>query len=195
MPVPTNYTDILAQLADTLKPGGTIEKSYIDEANQEAKNLGAQLNAASVAKGLGNATSGTPVTTARFLAKRKGEIRSGLLQQFLGTLQFLANMNFQGQQAKANRATETAIRQGPSLTERGLNAFGEPFMSLAPQVGFSTEEFPSLAAAGGMNNLAAKAPSLFGGGTTGTPSSFTPDYSLLPNKTATLSNGGKVEYW
>jgi len=158
---PTDYRDIMAKLVDTLKPGGEIEKAYLAEAEQEGRQLAAQLNAASIARGLGNATNNAPVTAMRHVAKRKQEIHGNTLSQFLSALQFLANMSFQGEQAAASRAAN----MGPSNASRGLDVFGQPFASIAPQggEGFSAAAFPSLAAAGGMGAATpVKARSLFG---------------------------------
>jgi len=159
--VPTGggYRDILMKLADTLKPGGETEKSYIAEAEQEGKSLAAQLNASSIARGLGNATNNAPVVAAKHVAKRKQEIRGNMLQQLLSTLQFLANMGFQEEQATESRklqreqnALSFEANRGPSNASRGLDVFGQPFMSLGGQGGgdFSANAYPSLAAAGGM---------------------------------------------
>jgi len=175
---------MIANLAQSLMPGGSVEKSYIDDAMQEGKQLSAQLNAASVAKGLGNATSSAPVTAMKHVAKRKTEIRSGLLQQLLPLLQNLMSMEQQQGQFEASQA----LNRGPTLAERGLDAFGQPMGSKFPSLGnrggtqslesgggtqttgFSAKTHPSLASAGGMqtgSQAVMEAPSLFGGASVG----------------------------
>ena len=175
--VGTDYKGMISNLAQSLMPGGDVEKSYIADAEQEGKQLAAQLNAASIAKGLGNATSSAPVTAMKHVAKRKTEIRSGLLQQLLPLLQNLMSMEQQQKQFEASQAQQYVMNRPVSNASRGLDAFGRPMGAKwnAPATGgtqtpgFSATSYPSLATAGGMQtgSPAMEAPSLFGGAPVG----------------------------
>jgi len=182
----TDYRSILSRLVESLKPGGEIEKSYVNDAVEEGKLLGAQLNAAAVSKGLGNVTSNTPVTVAKHVARRKQEIRGNLLQQLLSTMQFLANLSFQESEAQKSRELNAAqfnvshAQSSPPNTD----AFGDPFWFKTGindlnfgNSGFSAQQYPSLAAAGGMGDST----TIVGGGPSSLFGNTKSDDSYVPN--------------
>lgn len=174
----TGYQDMLSRLAEEFRPGGTVEKTRLKEAEVEAKRLGARLDASAVSRGLGNAILPTESIVEDRLSRDREGIRAQTLGQYLNTLQFLAQLQFQGEQAGASRAA--------AMSTPGVDAFGEPLSGSAAgqqfrlvgqqirqqQRQFQLERhdklsqlFPGLAAAGGMGaEDISTAPSLFGDG-------------------------------
>jgi len=94
-----SYRDILANVAESLKPGGEIDTARMAEIDAGGKNLGAQLSGSAVSKGLGNVTMGIPTTVAKQVGSAKLKARSELMQSYLGVLTNLAGMAFQEEQA------------------------------------------------------------------------------------------------
>jgi hypothetical protein len=176
-----DFRSILAKLAEELKPGGSIEKSYMSDIEKEGKQLGAQLEAGSISRGLGNARTGIPTSVFNKVSSAKQKLRSDMTSQYMGVLQNLASLALQQEQGDANRAASE-----PSMASQGLSATGKPLhgslaeaqlnMALNPVVSRrpSATATPSLYAAGGYgagtqagDAYASLTAPLFGGGDTG----------------------------
>jgi hypothetical protein len=145
------YQDMLSRLAEEFKPGGTVETQRMKEADKAGEQLGAKLEASAVSRGLGNAMIGSERTVAESVNRAKGRIRSETLSQYLGTLQFLAQMQMRGEQAGLGSFTRIInseqLGSQPGLNE-GLG--GRPaFHAPVPTRRHGADAFPSLYQAGG----------------------------------------------
>lgn len=180
-----SYRDILATVAESLKPGGEIDTARMAEIDAGGKNLGAQLSGSAVSKGLGNVSMGIPTTVAKQVGSAKLKARSELMQSYLGVLTNLASMAFQEEQAATSARNQQQIAQGPSMASQGLDVFGKPLRGsfAATQANYMNRQMnqptqttsnpsaaaqPNLYAAGGFGGNVSSAPSLFGdvGGST-----------------------------
>jgi len=170
----SSYRDILSGLAESLKPGGDIDKSLMADIDIQGKQLQNQLSAGAIGRGLGNAQLGIPTQVFKNVNQAKSKARTGLLEQYMSIMANLAQLSFQEEQANANRATQVPqtpmgySQAGTKLTDFGLNKLnfaGGGGPSPAMQTMMPTaRSYPSLYAAGGMGGGdIGMAPSLFGG--------------------------------
>jgi hypothetical protein len=198
-----SYRDILASVAESLKPGGEIDTARMAEIDAGGKNLGAQLAGSAVSKGLGNVSMGIPTTVAKQVSSAKLKARSELMQSYLSVLTNLAGMAFQEQQAAASARNQQQIAQGPSMASQGLDVFGKPlrgslaetqanYMNRQTQASSnpSSAAQPNLYAAGGYGGNVSSAPSLFGdvGGSTA-PASVS-SIQMVPLEGSTIYGSG-----
>jgi hypothetical protein len=161
-----DYGAMLAQFAQSLAPGGEMEQSRIAQVDKEAKMLMNQIIGGNISRGLGNVDLGVEATVGTQAAAQRQQVRSSMMGQYLQQLQFLSGLHMQQQQL----AAQTSAAQGPTMAQRGLDAFGKPMSgtlaeaelrmaesqlnravrptSMAP----SAEQYPALYNAGGMLN-------------------------------------------
>jgi hypothetical protein len=169
------YQDMLSRLVEEFKPGGTVETQRMKEADKAGEQLGAKLEASAVSRGLGNAMIGSERTVAESVNQAKGRIRSETLSQYLGTLQFLAQMQMRGEQAGLGSSTRiiNSEKLGGQLgLDEGLG--GRPaFHAPVPTGRHGADAFPSLYQAGGYGAGGTvnyqTAPDLFAGMDDGSP--------------------------
>jgi len=193
----TDYKGILSKMVETMRPGGEAEQSQFANIEKAGQRYGAQLEAGAISRGLGNVAMGNETLVAENVSAARQQASDNVLSRYIQALQFIANLEFQGQQADANRAVSTQQTQVP-----GLDAFGSPMPGSMQQAEIdlankrlglrqqeleinrnrpSAEQFPSLYNAGGYSG-------------TGEPYSTVPTLPSILPQSAGIAPGGSTGY-
>ena len=117
-----SYRDILSGMADSLKPGGEIDKAMMADIDTQGKQLGAQLGGSAVGRGFGNAQLSAPTEVFKHVSKMKQSARSDLLERYMNVMGNLAQMAQTEEQGAANRG----LQQFGMTTAKGMTPQGTP---------------------------------------------------------------------
>jgi hypothetical protein len=134
MAASTNYRQILSQMADSLKPGGEIDKAMMSDIDRQGQLMSSQLGGSAIGRGFGNAQVGIPSQVFKHVSQAKSKARSDLMDKYMGVMSNLAQMAFSEEQGGMNRGVQMSQIQGNqalgqgelALRGRGYNNMGQP---------------------------------------------------------------------
>ena len=171
---PLNLNSILSELASTFAPGGPAEVSGMQNIADQGKLLASQLGGSSALRGLGNTTTGIPVTVFKHVTKAQQDLRSNLMEHHSNILMSLANLMNQQQ----NQQRQFGLQSG----ELGLKQlqYNDARQAARNSAAPAAPAAPTASNSGYDLNIP---PSLFGGTDQRTGTS-------VSAPATTLSNGG-----